>query len=261
VIKSPIINQNIKTSQDKNKDMNQNNTPRRVNLVCDCTFFRKRSDKDGLIIFLDSITSKVLWYKFISLETKEEYIEGLNYLKDKNFEIQSVTVDGKKGIIQVFRDYPCQTCQFHLQAGILRKTTLNPQSILGQKLKYIATHFINERWTNDQFQQVYNRLTIEYKEFLNEKNDNNQYLHRNLRSAMFGIKLALPYLFTNQKHQELKIPNTTNHIDGGLNPKLKELVRIHRGMKIQRRNKLIQTLLINHPTNHRKTRNTVKKTP
>ena len=62
---------------------------------------------------------------------------------------------------------------------------------------------------------------------------------------MFGIRLALPYLFTYQDYPNLNIPNTTNHIDGGINPKLKELNRKHRGMRIDRRNKLLVKLLYN----------------
>jgi len=63
------------------------------------------------------------------------------------------------------------------------------------------------------------------------------------KSALSGIKLALPYLFTCQDFPSLNIPNTTNHVDGGVNPKLKELNRQHRGMRIDRRNKLLVKLL------------------
>jgi transposase-like protein len=108
---------------------------------------------------MDAWSDRVLWFKFIKSETKAEYQEGLDSLKGNNYEILSVTIDGKIGIKEVFLSYQVQICQFHFQANILRKTTLNPKSILGQKLKYIATHFINKRWTADQFQQVYDRLT------------------------------------------------------------------------------------------------------
>lgn len=55
----------------------------------------------------------------------------------------------------------------------------------------------------------------------------------------------MKYLFTFQHYPALKIPNTTNDIDGGVNTKLKDLVRRHRGMNIQRRNKLLVKLLYN----------------
>jgi hypothetical protein len=85
----------------------------------------------------------------------------------------------------------------------------------------------------------------EFKDFLKEKNDKNQYQHRQLRSAFFGIKITLPYLFTYQDYPNLNIQNTTNYVDGGVNTKLKDLVRKHRGMKIERRNKLLVNLLYN----------------
>jgi len=64
-----------------------------------------------------------------------------------------------------------------------------------------------------------------------------------LDQLFFGIKLALPYLFTYQDYLSLNIPNTTNHVDGGINTKLKELNRQHRGMRRDRRDKLLVKLL------------------
>ena len=128
---------------------------------------------------------------------------------------------------------------------ILRKTTLNPKTDCGKRLKYIATHFIQKRWTKDKFIQEVSLILEEFKDFLNERNEHNQYQHKRLRSALFGIKLALLYLFTYQDYPNLNIPNTTNHIDGGVNTKVKNLVKLHRGMRIDRRNKLLVNLLYN----------------
>ena len=219
--------------------------PTKIHLVCDATFFRRRKDKDGLLIFFDSISGKVLWFKFIQSETKENYLEGLRYLEQREFEILSVTIDGRRGIPSIFRKYPVQVCQFHVQRRILNRTTLNPKSECGRRLKYIATHFIQERWTRERFTREIQNLLEEFYQFLTEKNDNNQYTHRNLRSAFYGIKLALPNLFTYQDFPHLNIPNTTNHVDGGVNTKLKELNRHHRGMRADRRNKLLVNLLYN----------------
>ena len=49
--------------------------------------YGKRKDKDGLLIFFDSISRQVVWHKFIQSETKENYLEGLNFLLEKGFEI------------------------------------------------------------------------------------------------------------------------------------------------------------------------------
>lgn len=218
--------------------------PGTVNLICDATFFRKRKDKDGLLIFSDSNTGRVLWFKFIESETKSEYLEGLRFLKEKGVKILSVTIDGKTGIKDVFRHLPVQVCQFHVQKTILKKTTLKPQTECGKELKHVSMSFINQRWSKDKFEKEILTLLQKHQKFLKEKNENNQYQHKNLRSAFYTIKLALPNLFIHQEHKNLNIPNTTNHIDGGINPKIKRLVDLHRGMKIERRNVLISNLLV-----------------
>ena len=191
---------------------------------------------------MDAWTGKVLWLKFIETETKTEYQEGLNFLIKNNYGILSVTIDGKIGIKQVFLSYPIQICQWHFQANLLRKTTLNPRTQLGQNLKYLATHFINQRWSKQQLQIMFEKLNNRYKDFLNDKNDKNQFSHRSIRSAMKTIKTNLNYIFTFQDYPHLNIPNTTNHLDGGINPKIKKLVYDHRGLSKPRRNKLIEVL-------------------
>jgi hypothetical protein len=191
---------------------------------------------------MDAWTGKVIWIKFIETETKIEYQEGLDFLVENNYEILSVTIDGKAGIKEVFSSYPTQICQWHFQAKLLRKTNLNTRTQLGQNLKYVAAHFINQRWSKQQLQNTFEALNTNYTDFLNEKNDNNQYVHRGLRSAMRTIKTNLNNVFAFQNYPQLNIPNTTNHLDGGINPKIKKLVYDHRGLNKPRRNKLIQVL-------------------
>ena len=109
----------------------------------------------------------------------------------------------------------------------------------------MATHFIQERWNESKSTAEIQDILQEFHLFLKEKNRNNQYTHQQLRSALFGIKLALPHLFTCQDFPTQKIPNTTNHIDGGVNTKLKDLNRRHRGMSLPRRDKLLINMLYN----------------
>jgi hypothetical protein len=68
-------------------------------------------------------------------------------------------------------------------------------------------------------------------------------MHRSLRSEMRTISTNFKYIFTFQTDPNLQIPNTTNHLDGGINPKIKRLVYDHRGLSKLRRNKLIEVLL------------------
>jgi hypothetical protein len=56
-------------------------------------------------------------------------------------------------------------------------------------------------------------------------------------------EVLINHLFAFQDYPEQNIPNTTNHLDGGVNPKIKKLVYDHRGLNKTRRNKLIEVLV------------------
>ena len=88
-----------------------------------------------------------------------------------------------------------------------------------------------------------------YQFFLKEKTINPItrrwfYTHKRIRSAYRSLKTNLPYLFIYQKYTELKIPNTTNSLDGYFS-NLKTLLRIHRGLTKKRRFKVISEILNN----------------
>ena len=71
-----------------------------------------------------------------------------------------------------------------------------------------------------------------WETFLNERKvglkGKNRYYHKKLRSAYRSLKTNLPWLFTQYDHMELRIPNTTNAIDGHF-ADLKNKLRNHNG--------------------------------
>jgi len=69
-----------------------------------------------------------------------------------------------------------------------------------------------------------------------------KYVHRKLRSAFRSLSTNLPFLYTYQKYPDLHIPNTTNSLDGSFNA-LKSHVNIHRGLRFDRRFKVIRAYL------------------
>jgi len=217
------------------------------------------------MIFSDSITGRVLWFKFIKSETKSEYLEGLLFLLKRGFTILSVTIDGKRGIPSVFNTdlisqtlqqqgvtlsyvlapIPIQICQFHIQKRISTLLTNHPQTEAGKVLKQINDNFIKNRLTEKQLGRTLALYIRAYYSFLTERNEQGKYKHDRVIKTIRTYHMNFKYLFTYQRYSHLNIPNTTNHIDGGINTKIKELVRQHRGMNIQRRNKLIAKLLVN----------------
>lgn len=68
------------------------------------------------------------------------------------------------------------------------------------------------------------------------------YTHKRLRSAYRSLKTNLPFLWTWYDNPELKIPNTTNSLEG-IFPNLKTKLRVHAGLKIHRKIKFINEYL------------------
>lgn len=159
--------------------------------------------------------------------------------------MQAAVVDGKQGVFSVFADIPVQMCQFHQMAIIRRYLTSRPKLEAGRELRAVTLAL--PTLTEETLQALLDEWHGKWESFLKERTyaDDGQrwqYTHRRIRSAYRSLKTHLPYLFTFQRHPELKIPNTTNSIDGYFN-RIKELLNTHRGMTPQRRYKMIQEIL------------------
>jgi len=157
---------------------------------------------------------------------------------------KSFTIDGRKGVIKILEArYPgilIQLCQFHQKQIIRRYTTNNPQTSCGRALK----NLMNNISTSDplEFKTRFRVLEILFRDFLKERNENNKFKHKRLRSAFRSLKSNFKYLFTNRYHPSLNMPNTTNSCDGSF-AHWKNKVKIHRGISKERRSQMINFLL------------------
>jgi hypothetical protein len=210
-----------------------------LNLVFDATFF---SRTDGVLVF--RANHKNLHWRFIESETLRDIAAGLDALEKQGYQFKSFTIDGRKGVIQLlnarYPDIPIQLCHFH-QAQIIRRYTTNkPKTKCGQALLSLIKQLTLT--TQTDFAVQFFQLRETYADFLKERNENGEFIHRRLRSAFRSLKTNLPYLFTCQSYPELNIPNTTNSCDGSF-AHWKQKVKIHRGLSKSRRNKMINYLL------------------
>ena len=57
----------------KSDEVRKIHNPRSVNLICDATFYGKRKDKLGTLVFMDSITHEILIWKHIQTERVDDY--------------------------------------------------------------------------------------------------------------------------------------------------------------------------------------------
>ena len=71
------------------------------------------------------------------------------------------------------------------------------------------------------------------------------YTHRRLRAAYFGLTRHLDVLYTYQSFPELGLPNTNNALES-LNASLKTKLRLHRGISRERKQRLIQSIIISY---------------
>lgn len=210
-----------------------------VNLVVDATFF---SRSDGVLVFRAS--QRNLHWRFIISETLAEITAGLNVLEQQGYHFKSVTLDGRRGVIKLFEQrypgLPVQLCQFHQAQIIRRYTTNNPKTACGLALKILMQCLTQVDYF--KFKTAFEILHEKHKTFLKERNEQGQFKHRQLRSAFRSLNTNLPYLFVYKTYGDLNIPNTTNSCDGSF-AHWKQKVKIHRGLRQHRRNKMISFLL------------------
>jgi len=207
----------------------------------DATYFGKRSRGFGLLVAKDVLLKIPVVYCFIRYETLRE-------IQEKGFEVQSVTVDGRKGLLGLFEPLPVQMCHFHQQQILTRYLTRNPKSEAVVALKRISSYL--GRVSECRFRMMLDCWHHRYQTFLEEKTPDESkrgwhYTHKRLRSAYRSLRNNLPYLFTYRKYPQFNIPNTTNALDGGLFSSLKDLLKVHRGIGDEMKKKLIVDYLEN----------------
>lgn len=171
----------------------------------------------GVMLFKDAITKENLLKYYVRHETNSYYVQGINELKNKGFVISAIVCDGRKGLIQSFGDIPVQMCQFHQCAIIRRYLTKRPRLLAAQEL--ITVVDLMKQTDKESFTGALMEWFAKWENFLNERSKNEQsektfYTHKRLRSAYRSLKNNLPWLFTWYDNIDLKIPNTTNAIDG-----------------------------------------------
>ena len=186
-----------------------------------------------------------LGWAWIESETKEAYSALKANIESRGFKLVAVVLDGRTGIPRVFEGLPVQICQFHQLQIIRRKLTLRPETEAGQTL--LSTGFSISKSTEITLTNELEEWFKKYGEFINEKTHilgtrRWRYTHRRVRSAYNSLKRNLSFLYTYQRYPDLKIPNTTNSLDGYWS-RLKNLLSAHRGKNKERIRKITTEIL------------------
>lgn len=168
-----------------------------------------------------------------------------------------VVLDGRAGLLAATQaTWPTtkiQRCHFHVLKRARILLTMQPKTKAGQTirrllldLKYVQTRRQRRRWI-----RTYRKWEHHYDQFLKERTISDQltptgkkrwwYTHKRLRGVRSLVCRALPHLFTYVRHPT--IPKTTNHVEGGLNSPLVELIHRHRGLNPKRKQRLAALFL------------------
>ncbi len=223
--------------------------PRAVNLVCDATFYGKRKDKLGTLVFKDVETKEILIWKHIQSELVQDY----RYLKEELFNlgytITSTTLDGKRGLSKAFNNIPIQMCHFHQKKIVQRYITMKSKLEASKDLKKIVSRLTHT--TQKNLTQKLDDWYDEYQVFLDEKTISKttgklHYTHPRIRAAYRSLRTNLPYLFTYKNHKNLTISNTTNALEGGVFSHMKNMISLHRGLSKSLKLNLVDYYLVNY---------------
>lgn len=216
-------------------------SPHPVALTFDGTFFGRQS---GFLIY--RAEGRSIYWQEIESENITIIEQGLRHLIGIGWQFSSITIDGRKGTIslikRLFPDTPIQLCIFHQKATIRRYLTAKPKTKCGKEIRILISFMmdIDER----MFLQCLVGIKNYYADFLKERNEHGQFKHRKLRSALRSLTTNSHLIYTYKNHPKLNIPSTTNSCDGSF-AHWKAKVKIHRGLKQNRKQKMIKFLLSN----------------
>lgn len=199
----------------------------------------------GCMVFRDAYQHQNLYWQYVNYETIALYRRGVEHLNHQGWTIKGIVCDGRRGLLQAFAPLPVQLCHFHQQAIITRYLTQNPRLEASKQLQQISRCLgtVNQEEWCDSLQH----WQAKWEDFLKEKTYNHlthrwHYTHRRLRSAFRSLNTNTPFLFTYLKYPELKIPNTTNSLEGHFS-NLRAKLRNHPGLKMNRKLKLSDYIL------------------
>lgn len=227
-------------------------TPRLANehvdvLIIDGLYLESRNH----CVLIGKTPEKVVFWMFAERET---YGSWLLFCRQM-YAPRVVICDGQRGMRAAIRDsWPTtriQRCVVHVFQLATARLTQRPKTRAGQTLRILVYQIftIRTRRQKRRWLRGYRRWRKQHSQFLKERTFGEQlgkkrtwwYTHKRIRSVRTLLDNALPELFTYVGHHE--IPRTTNHVEGGVNSRLAELLHRHRGILLSRKRVLVATFL------------------
>jgi hypothetical protein len=209
---------------------------------------------DNCIVAISRSSIGRLHWRYAPYESSDVWIRIFSIYP----KLLAIVSDGQKGIQKAalicFGDnIILQRCHFHVKQNLQVKLTKHPATNAGQDLQSLARWLSRVKTWDDMalFVSVFNGLYEAYEVFLKQRTYHDEskrhwsYTHARARSAYRQIDdlINSDQLFAYITHPELNLPNTSNLVEGGLNSRMSELIRVHRGLLPERQRQMIDTYL------------------
>ena len=143
-----------------------------------------------------------------------------------------------------------QRCTFHVFSQVKRYTTSRPNTLAGLELYHLAKDIlkIESKEEAGKWVERFIGWTKKHQAFLSQmtidENGNRRPTHERLlkaqRSILKLIKENTMFTYLDEElTRDFKAPSMNNRIEGGVNARLREMLRNHRGLSIERRIKAV----------------------
>jgi hypothetical protein len=196
-----------------------------------------------LLIAGDADTSAPVSWSRTERESYGSWLPFLSSMCQQGVHPAYVVCDGQRGLLKAVRavwpDAKVQRCAIHVVRQSFGWLTRNPKTVAGQELRILTRKImaIRTRRQKRRWIRSFRRWCRRYHTFLKERSRGPGgrwwYTHRRLRAVRSLIANSIPDLF--RFVTDPSVPRTSNHVEGGINSRLKELFRSHRGLSVSRK--------------------------
>ncbi len=164
-----------------------------------------------------------------------------------------------KALKKVWPSAKHQRCMFHAFCQVKRYTTSRPNTLAGFELYHLAKDMLKiktrkeaEIWVK-RFEGWIKKHQIFLSQMTIDENGNKRPTHERLLKAERSLLKLIREntLFTyldDELTKDFNPPSTNNRIEGGINSRLREMLRNHRGLSIERRIKAVYWWCYMHST-------------
>jgi len=195
------------------------------------------------LIARDALGGVVSW-AFVPRESFAAWTDFLGNLRRGGVVPDLIVCDAQKGLLlaikAVWPEAKVQRCQAHVIRLARSWLTRHPKTAAGAELLFLVRRLpvVKDRDEQDRWISDLKEWCGTHHSFLKERSVSPEtgrrwYTHRKLRAVRSLLLNAAPQLFTFLEVSGA--PRTTNHVEGGVNARLKELLRSHRGLPPKKR--------------------------